>query len=88
MKRRLSHTVGECKYHIVRVPKKRCEVIYRKLCGEIGTILRRLCEYKGVEVLIRKSLYRSHSHLPFDTTQIFSINYSGLFKREECDDRI
>ena len=51
MKRSLSHTVWECKYHIVWVPKRRRKVIYGKLRREIGTILRRLCQYKGIEVV-------------------------------------
>ena len=51
MKRSLSHTVWECKYHVVWVPKKRRKVIYGKLKSEIGLILRKLCKYKGVEVL-------------------------------------
>ena len=51
MKRSLSHTVWECKYHIVWVPKKRRKIIFGKLRREIGAILRRLCEYKGVELI-------------------------------------
>ncbi len=52
MNKSLSHTVWEYKYHIVWVPKKRRKVISGKLCREIGTILRCLCEYKGAEVLV------------------------------------
>lgn len=51
MKKSLAHTVWECKYHIVWVPKNRRKIIYGKLRKEIGAILRRLCEYKGVEIL-------------------------------------
>ena len=52
MKRSLSHTVWECKYHIVWVPKKRRKIIYGKLGNELKKILKRLCEYKGVEVVV------------------------------------
>lgn len=62
MKRSLAHTVWECKYHIVWVPKKRRTIIFGKLRQEIGTILRRLCEYKGVELLERKACI-DHIHL-------------------------
>jgi len=62
MKRSLSHTVWECKYHVVWVPKKRRKVIFGKLRREIGTILRRLCEYKGVE-LIEGQACIDHVHL-------------------------
>ncbi|MDQ2085650.1 IS200/IS605 family transposase [Herbivorax sp. ANBcel31] len=33
------------------MPKKRRKVIYGKLRNEIGKYIRRLCEYKGVEIL-------------------------------------
>ncbi len=51
MKRSLSHTVWECKYHIVWVPKKRRKIIYGKLRNELRTIVKRLCKYKSVEVI-------------------------------------
>ena len=41
MKRSLSHTVWECKYHIVWVPKRRRKVIYGKLRKELRTILQK-----------------------------------------------
>ena len=47
----LSHTRWNCKYHIVFIPKYRRKEIYGKLRTDIGRILRRLCEYKGVEIL-------------------------------------
>jgi len=53
MKKSLSHTVWDCKYHIVWVPKKRRKIVYGKLREEIGPILRRLSEYKGVEMIER-----------------------------------
>ena len=62
MKKSLSHTVWECKYHIVWVPKNRRKIIFGKLRKEIGTILRRLCEYKGVEV-IEGALSIDHIHM-------------------------
>ncbi len=47
----LSHTRCNCQYHIVFTPKYRRKVIYRKLRRDIGTYLRRLCDYKGVEII-------------------------------------
>ena len=47
----LSHTRRNCQYHIVFTPKYRRKVIYRKLRRDIGTYLRRLCDYKGVEII-------------------------------------
>ena len=47
----LSHTKWRCKYHIVFAPKYRRRIIYRKLRGDIGKILRQLCLRKNVEIL-------------------------------------
>lgn len=46
----LAHTKWNCKYHIVFAPKYRRQVIYGQIKADIGNILRRLCEYKGVEI--------------------------------------
>ena len=62
MKKSLSHTVWECKYHIVWVPKNRRKIVYGKLREELGRILRRLCEYKAVEV-IEGTLCVDHVHM-------------------------
>ncbi len=47
----LAHCKYECKYHVVFAPKFRRQVIYGKIKSEIGKILRKLCEYKGIEIL-------------------------------------
>ena len=47
----IAHTTWNCKYHIVFAPKYRRQVIYGKIKGDIGQIIRKLCEWKGVEIL-------------------------------------
>ena len=47
----LAHCKNECKYHIVFAPKFRRQIIYGKIKREVGKILRKLCEYKGIEIL-------------------------------------
>ena len=47
----LAHTTWNCKYHIVFAPKYRRQVIYGKIKADIGDILRKLCEWKGVEII-------------------------------------
>ena len=73
MKQNLSHTVWECKYHIVWVPKKRRKIVYRKLRKELGTILRRLCEYKGVEV-VEGTLCADHIHMCLAIPPKYSVS--------------
>lgn len=46
----LAHSKWNCKYHIVFAPKYRRQVIYGKIYKDIGVILRKLCEQKGVEI--------------------------------------
>ena len=43
----LSHTKWNCMYHIVFIPKYRRKSIYGKLRRDIGTYLRRLCDYSS-----------------------------------------
>ena len=47
----LAHTQWNCKYHIVFAPKYRRQIIYGKIKADIGIMLRKLCEYKGVEII-------------------------------------
>ena len=47
----LSHTTWNCKYHIVFAPKYRRQIIYGKIKKDIGDIIRKLCEWKGVEII-------------------------------------
>ena len=73
MRRSLSHTVWECKYHVVWVPKKRRKIIYGKLRKEIGDILRRLCLYKGVELLEGKACI-DHIHMCVSIPPKYSVS--------------
>jgi len=73
VKQNLSHTVWECKYHIVWVPKKRRKIVYGKLRKELGTILRRLCEYKGVEV-VEGTLCADHIHMCLAIPPKYSVS--------------
>lgn len=50
-KQSLAHTSWNCKYHIVFAPKYRRQVIYGKIKLDIGEILRKLCTWKGVEII-------------------------------------
>jgi hypothetical protein len=47
----LQHTTWRCQYHVVFAPKYRRMVIYGQIRADIGQILRKLCEQKGVEII-------------------------------------
>ena len=46
-----AHSKYRCQYHIVFAPKYRRKEIYGALKRDIGEILRKLCEQKGVEII-------------------------------------
>ena len=46
-----AHSSYRCQYHIVFAPKYRRKEIYGQLRRDIGEILRKLCEQKGVEII-------------------------------------
>ena len=58
----LSHTKWDCQYHIVFTPKYRRKAIFGKLRSDIGKYLRRLCEYKGVEI-VEANACSDHIHM-------------------------
>ena len=47
----LAHSKWNCKYHIVFAPKYRRKVFYEDKRLEIREILRKLCEWKGVQII-------------------------------------
>lgn len=46
-----AHSTWRLQYHIVFAPKFRRKVIYGQLKADIGVILRKMCEEKGVEII-------------------------------------
>ena len=58
----LAHTKWNCKYHIVFAPKYRRKVFYEEHRQEVREILRKLCEWKGVEI-IEGEVCSDHVHI-------------------------
>ena len=58
----LAHSKWNCKYHIVFAPKYRRQIIYGKIKSDIGIILRKLYEQKGVEI-IEANACKDHIHM-------------------------
>ena len=58
----LAHSKWNCKYHVVFAPKYRRMVIYNRIKVDIGKILRKLCEQKGIEI-IEAELCPDHIHM-------------------------
>ena len=68
----LAHTQWECKYHIVFAPKYRRQIIYGKIKQDIGQMIRKLCEYKGVEI-IEAEACKDHIHMLVSIPPKYSV---------------
>ena len=68
----LAHTKWECKYHIVFAPKYRRQIIYGKIKADIGQMLRKLCEYKGIEI-IEAEASKDHIHMLVSIPPKYSV---------------
>ena len=76
----IAHTTWNCKYHIVFAPKYRRQVIYGKIKADIGQILRKLCEWKGVEI-IEAEACSDHIHLLVSIPPKISVSsFMGYLK--------
>lgn len=69
----LAHTKWNCKYHIVFAPKYRRQVIYGKIKADIGQIIRKLCEYKGIEILEAEAC-PDHIHMLVSIPPKYSVS--------------
>ncbi len=68
----LAHTTWNCKYHIVFAPKYRRRAIYGKIRADIGRIIRKLCERKGVNI-IEAELCPDHVHMLVEIPPKYSV---------------
>ena len=76
----LSHCRWNCKHHIVFAPKYRRKAIYDKIKTDIGQILRKLCKWKGVEI-IEAELCPDHIHMLVKIPTKYSIaTFIGYLK--------
>ena len=69
----LSHSKWRCQYHIVFAPKYRRQVIYQEIKADIGQILRKLCEQKGVEI-IEANACPDHIHMLISIPPKYSVS--------------
>ena len=76
----LSHSKWRCKYHIVFALKYRRQAIYGDIRKDIGVILRKLCEYKNVEI-IEAELCKDHVHMLVSIPPSISVSqFVGYLK--------
>ena len=68
----LEHTKWRCQYHIVFAPKYRRQAIYKEIKTDIGKILRKLCEEKGVNI-IEAEACPDHIHMLIEIPPKYSV---------------
>ena len=76
----LSHSKWNCKYHVVFAPKYRRMVFYAEKKVAIGQILRKLCEWKGVNIL-EAEICPDHVHMLLEIPPKLSVSsFMGYLK--------
>ena len=71
----LEHTRWRCQYHVVFAPKYRRMAIYGEIKADIGIILRKLCEQKGIEI-IEAEACPDHIHMLLSIPPKMSVAYA------------
>ena len=69
----LEHTAWRCQYHVVFAPKYRRMEIYGAIKQDIGIILRKLCQQKGVEI-IEAHACPDHIHMLISIPPKYSVS--------------
>ena len=69
----LEHTSWRCQYHVVFAPKYRRMEIYGQIKQDIGVILRKLCQQKGVEI-IEAQACPDHIHMLISIPPKYSVS--------------
>jgi putative transposase len=68
----LRHTSGECKYHVVFIPKCRRKVLYGQLRPELGRVFRELARQRESEI-IEGHLVVDHVHMLISVPPKYSV---------------
>src|SRR5262245_21631510 len=69
----LSHTVWECKYHIVFIPKCRPKVLYGQLRRHLGEVFRKLASQRECQVE-EGHLMPDHVHMLLSIPPKYSVS--------------
>ena len=76
----LSHTKWKCHYHIVFIPKYRRKVLFGQIRADIREILKKLCEYKNIEI-VEGAVCSNHVHLCVSIPPKLSVSdFMGYIK--------
>ena len=75
-----AHSKYRCQYHIVFAPKYRRQAIYGEIRKDIGEIIRKLCEQKGVGIIEAEACV-DHIHMLVSIPPHISVSqFMGYLK--------
>ena len=76
----LAHSSWNCKYHVVFAPKYRRKVFFGEKRREIGSILRTLCNWKGIKI-IEAEVCADHIHMLIEIPPKIAVaSFMGYLK--------
>jgi len=77
---KLSHTIYQCKYHIVWCPKHRYRILKGALSKSLEQTLRMLCKWRNIEIL-EMNVKEDHIHMILSIPPRLSISeVMGILK--------
>ena len=84
----LSHSSWNCKYHVVFAPKYRRKVFFGEKRREIGSILRTLCNWKGIKI-IEAEVCADHIHMLIEIPPKIAVaSFMGVGERKKQPDAV
>ena len=83
---RLSHSVWDCKYHVIWIPKYRRKELYGKRREIVVRTIKKWAEIKGVEIIEGKAM-KDHIHLCLAIPPKYSVSaVLGLLKGKSASE--
>jgi len=78
---KLSHTIFQCKYHIVFCPKYRFRIFHDELCEYTRQQIYSLCGQKDLVEVLELNLQSDHIHMVLSIPPKFSVSsFMGFLK--------
>src|SRR5271166_1646670 len=72
----LSHTIWDCKYHVVFIPKCRRKTLYQELRRHLGEVFRKLAHQKESKVE-EGHLMPDHVHMLLSIPPKYAVSHHG-----------
>lgn len=79
--KKLSHTIYECKYHVVWCPKYRYRILKDDIAESVRQQIYRLCQQKDKVEVLELNVQRDHVHLVLSLPPKYAVSdFTGYLK--------